>query len=81
MTAAGICWLVAGVLAGALHAFSLWRAARPPFRWVAAAPLRLVAVAGVLVAAALNGELWPAVGGWTCGFPLTAAVLYFRRTA
>jgi len=81
MTVNGFLWLIAGVLTGAAHAFSLWWAARPPFRWVAAAPLRLLAVAAIFIVAAVSGGLWPVVVGWSGGFPLCALVLYFQRPA
>lgn len=71
-------WAVLGIATGALHAFSMWRAVQPPFRWAAAGPLRLLGVAGMFVVAGIFGGLVPIVAGWIGGFPVTIAILYFR---
>ncbi|WP_395853749.1 hypothetical protein [Cystobacter fuscus] len=66
MSGAGWGWLVAGVLAGELHARALWEATR---RHVgpAYAPLRLLGVVGLLAVAIRSGGL-TAVAGWGLGF-------------
>lgn len=66
MNAARWAWLVAGVLAGVLHALSLWSATR---RHVgpAHAPLRMLGVVAFLAVAILSGGL-TAVPGWGSGF-------------
>lgn len=74
-------YLAAGVLGGAAHACLLWKAARPPFRWLAAVSLRLTAVTAVLVFAAIHGELVPMAAGWSGGFPATVLALSLRRPA
>jgi hypothetical protein len=83
MTLWHILWLLAGVGAGSLHAASLWLSVRQFGAWHAAlGMLRLIVVAGVLVAAAITGGLIPACIGWGMGFVVTVtAVLVRRRSA
>jgi|GEM_PF-5972940 len=66
MSAAAGAWLVAGVLAGALHARLLWSATR---RQVGPshAPLRLLGIVAFLTVAILSKGL-TAVPGWGLGF-------------
>jgi len=68
-------WLAVGLIAGGLHAGSLWYAARHAQSLAAASGmLRLVLVAIVLVGAALAGGLLPACAGWGVGFAAVAGI-------
>jgi hypothetical protein len=70
-------YFVLGAVAGVVEALSLRRAARDgvgPF----AALLRLALVAGVLVLAALGGQLLAGALGWASGLGLCAVVLWWR---
>jgi hypothetical protein len=68
-----------GVAAGVLQALLLRRSAR---RGPGAldAVLRLLAVAGALVAAALSGHLLAAALGWASAFAITSLILVWRWT-
>ena len=60
-------WLLAGVGAGATHAWMLWRASQPSARvswhWT-----RLFLIGSVLVASAVAGGIVPAAAGWGIGY-------------
>lgn len=72
-------WFMAGLLSGALHIVLLWRGAQPPLWGMAAALLRLLGMALLLVAAALLGKLLPAACGWGSGFAVSAVGVYAWR--
>ena len=75
-----LAWLVAGLLAGCLHAAMLWRAARQLTRWTPVlGMLRLGVVTGVLVVAALAGAIFAAASGWAAGFAVLGAWFVARR--
>lgn len=72
-------WFTAGVALGLAHAWVLWKAAQPPFRWAGAALLRLVPLAALFLAAAWAGGLIPVVVGWLIAFPLSVAAIALRK--
>ncbi len=61
-------WLLAGVGAGATHAWMLWRASQPAAHRLSWHGTRLVLIGGVLVAAAVSGGILPAAAGWGLGY-------------
>lgn len=72
-------WLVGGAATAAAHVWMLRRSARPPFRWaMLTAPLRLLMVAGVFVAAAWRHELLATAAGFGAAFPLVTLLLLYR---
>ena len=74
-----ILFVTIGGLTGVVHALALARAAAGRARPLSA-PLRLLAVAGVLLAAALTGHLLAAASGWAAAFATAAIVLSRRRS-
>ena len=77
MTTASVIWAAVGLILGTLHAISLWRATHRAPR-VHTTILRLASVGALFIGAALVGRILPIASGWVCGFPFTAAALYFR---
>ena len=72
-------WMTAGLLAGSLHAASLWRTARHLSSLAATrGMLRLLLVALLLVSAALAHGLLPVSAGWGIGFALTMGLCLIR---
>lgn len=73
-------WLGAGLLTGFAHAMMLSRTARRHTAWGPVwSLLRLAVVAGVLIAAALSGEIFAAAAGWLIGFVALATWFVMRR--
>lgn len=67
--------LVAGLLAGFVHATMLWRSSHRLSVWTPLLSLlRLGVVTAVLVLAAVYGQILAAASGWAIGFA-TSAVL------
>lgn len=79
MTLPTLLWTVAGLATGLWHAAMLWRKARRPDRAGVGAALRLPAVAGVLVAAAMFRALPWAAGGWAGGLAAGGLLFLIRR--
>lgn len=81
MNGVGWCWLAAGVLAGWVQTWSLYRDARALAGGLSFGPLRLLLVGALLVTAALQGGILPVAAGWLGGFLLGVAWFLARRTA
>jgi len=79
MSATFIGWVVVGAVVGTVHALALWRAASrwASHRWTIV--WRLPATAVVLLIAATNAALLPAVTAWTGGFVAAGAFCLIRR--
>jgi hypothetical protein len=69
-------WLVIGLLAGGVHATSLWRGTQRLTLWLPLVALaRMAVVAGTFVVAALMGGILAAGLGWAVGFAAALAAL------
>ncbi|HVW02201.1 MAG TPA: hypothetical protein VHB77_17750 [Planctomycetaceae bacterium] len=70
-------WLTLGLIIGATHALSLWRAILHVSLYSPLLGLlRLAVVSAILIAAARNGGILPTCGGWALAFPATALSLW-----
>lgn len=73
-------WFAAGLLAGSIHATTLWRNVHKLTVWAPLVGLlRLAFVTLLLIAAAINGQLLPSAAGWVCGFAANVCWLLTRR--
>ncbi len=67
-----------GLALGIGHAWVLWKASQPPFRWAGGALLRILPVAAVFIIAAFLGGIIPVAIGWAVGFPVSVAAIAFK---
>lgn len=79
MTATMVLWFAGGLATGLAHAWLIWRASQPPFRWASAGLLRMMPVAAVLVAAAMMGGLIPVAAGWLTAFLISVGAVAMRK--